>query len=154
MFHSMAYHLGTTAGALRAAVVDAIRRQPDRLINGTPLKDWIAWETGGGTPAAYAARMSGRAEWGGAMELTLLAHLFGRPIRVYRPMRTPSGASVYVQVADIVLGDPPAAAAASASAGAGVAGPLVRLVWTGGHYMPLVAVPAAASPPPAGPRHR
>lgn len=46
MFHSIAYSTGEDAGELRADLAKFVRENPTRLLSGTPVKDWILWDSG------------------------------------------------------------------------------------------------------------
>lgn len=76
--------MGATASQLRAAVTTVLRRAPHARINGVPLSDWVRWYADAPIER-YAAHIAREGVWGGALELTLLARMYGRPIHVYEP---------------------------------------------------------------------
>ena len=73
-FHSLAAGIGADADSLRAAIAGFIEQAPETEIAGTPLRLWIEWECGL-SPAAYARRMQGGGQWGGAIELAVFTRM-------------------------------------------------------------------------------
>ena len=65
-------------------VADYIEAQPGALLSGTPLRDWVRWDSDMAL-TAYAARMRTAGQWGGAIEISLCARLSGVDVHVYEP---------------------------------------------------------------------
>jgi hypothetical protein len=85
LFHSLASQIGgkdVDADALRDQSAAFVAGSPDERVAGTPVRDWIRWESGM-EPAAYAQRMRRAGQWGGAIELAVIAHLRGVVVEVY-----------------------------------------------------------------------
>jgi len=84
LFHSLAYGLGrpSEASALRAQVADYIAENPELLIGGNPVKDWVLWDSGLDVKA-YAKTMRSGSRWGGAVEIAVCAQLSRVPVHVY-----------------------------------------------------------------------
>jgi len=89
MFHSLSYGLSreglaTAEGAsgLRADVAAYACLNPGFLIQGTPMKDWILWDSGLSVHD-YAARMEKGCHWGGAIELAMCSAMKNVNINVY-----------------------------------------------------------------------
>ena len=78
---------------VREAVAGFIEAHPEAEIGGSPLQDWIQWESGGGV-AAYCRRMRGSGEWGGAIELAVFSRLFMTTVEVFEK----EGASAYRRI--------------------------------------------------------
>ena len=82
---SRRYGLGSgDATSLRNRVASFVESSPDTKIVGTPIRDWVRWESGL-NPAAYARRMQTPGQWGGAIEIALTSHLERVRIYVYEP---------------------------------------------------------------------
>eukprot|EP00241_Pyramimonas_parkeae_P018343 CAMPEP_0114315332 /NCGR_PEP_ID=MMETSP0059-20121206/22423_1 /TAXON_ID=36894 /ORGANISM="Pyramimonas parkeae, Strain CCMP726" /LENGTH=364 /DNA_ID=CAMNT_0001440809 /DNA_START=325 /DNA_END=1416 /DNA_ORIENTATION=- len=63
MFHSLAHGMGsTTAGALRKDIAEYVAANPEVAIGGTPIKDWVLWDSGLSVKD-YAARMVTGSHW-------------------------------------------------------------------------------------------
>ena len=75
------FSTGEDAGELRADLAKFVRDNPARLLGGTPVRDWILWDSGL-TPAKYATRMEGGAAWGGAIEMAIFNLIAGRRVHV------------------------------------------------------------------------
>lgn len=83
LFHSLAYVLGSTsASRLRAEIADYIAENPEALVAGNPIQDWVLWDTGKDVEA-YAATMRTGSRWGGAVELAVCAQLRRVQVDVY-----------------------------------------------------------------------
>ena len=90
LFHSLAHGLRGkstpvacgSADAVRDAVAGFIEAQPEAEIGGTPLREWIRWESGGDV-RAYCKRMRGDGEWGGAIEIAVFSRLVGASVHVF-----------------------------------------------------------------------
>jgi len=82
LFHAVEITAGTPAAELRAVAADAVSAHADAEFNGASLRQWIEWETGL-TPDQYATRMAA-GQWGGQVELCLLARGLDTPIQVRR----------------------------------------------------------------------
>lgn len=83
LFHSLSYGIddGSDATALRLDISNYIAGNPDMVIAGTALKDWIKFDSGGKV-AAYAAEMAG-GTWGGGIEIEAFVKLKGVTVHVY-----------------------------------------------------------------------
>ena len=55
-------------------------------IGGTPIRDWVLWDSGL-TPEAYAKRMGTGSHWGGAIEMAVCARLQGVRVCVFESTR-------------------------------------------------------------------
>jgi len=88
LFHSLAHGLGpgTSAGSLRREVCAFIERNGDLEISGTPLHQWVKWDSNSSV-GAYARRMAGSGCWGGGIELACVAKLKKVDVSVYEPSR-------------------------------------------------------------------
>ena len=75
-----------SADALREAVAAFIEATPEAAIGGTPVRDWIQWESGGDV-GAYCRRMRGSGEWGGAIEIAVFSRLFAASVHVFEKER-------------------------------------------------------------------
>ena len=82
LFHSLAHHVGGNGQALRREVADRIEASPNLEVAGTPLHKWVAWDSGGLAPPAYASKLRSGA-WGGALEMAVIAATFSVCIHVY-----------------------------------------------------------------------
>jgi hypothetical protein len=80
LFHAVGIAAGIPAAELRAVAADAVYAYADAEFNGASLRQWIQWETGL-APDQYAKRMAG-GQWGGQIELCLLARGLDTPIQV------------------------------------------------------------------------
>lgn len=80
LFHAVEIAAGTPAAELRALAADAVSAYADAEFNGASLRQWIEWETGL-APDQYAKRMA-VGQWGGQIELCLLARGLDTPIQV------------------------------------------------------------------------
>mmetsp|Transcript_53800 Transcript_53800/g.128172 ORF Transcript_53800/g.128172 Transcript_53800/m.128172 type:complete len:221 (-) Transcript_53800:46-708(-) len=85
LFHSLAAGLGNgcTSKSLREEICDFISRHADLEISGTPLRDWILWESELSV-AQYVSRMRKSSTWGGAIEMLALANARNLSIRVFQ----------------------------------------------------------------------
>jgi hypothetical protein len=125
LFHSLTYGARTAkvggveaadADAAREAVASFIEATPDAEIGGTPLSEWIGWESGGDVPS-YCARMRGAGVWGGAIEIAVFSRLLGVSVHVYER----EGANAFKRISAF---DAPDASA-----------PVVRVLYSGRcHY--------------------
>ena len=84
LFHSLAHGVGSSAGKLRGQLASFVEESPAAEIAGTPVKDWVNWDCGL-TPSAYAKRMRGSGQWGGAIELAIFSHTNRVAVCVYEP---------------------------------------------------------------------
>lgn len=121
MYHSCSIYLKESATEIRQRLSQYIKQNPDVKLNDTCLKDWIMWGDGM-TTDQYAQRTISSGTWGGAMELTLISHIYRVNISVLRPTK-----DCYVLVSDI---DFPNADRLDR----------MYLQWTGGHYCYLKLV--------------
>jgi hypothetical protein len=80
LFHAVGIAAGAPAAELRAVAADAVYDYADAEFNGASLRQWIQWETGL-APDQYSKRMAA-GEWGGQIELFLLARGLDTPIQV------------------------------------------------------------------------
>mmetsp|Transcript_35826 Transcript_35826/g.94110 ORF Transcript_35826/g.94110 Transcript_35826/m.94110 type:complete len:231 (-) Transcript_35826:325-1017(-) len=96
LFHSLSHGMRLlegagseldTADAARDVVVRFIEKHSDAECAGSPLRDWIDWESGL-DPVAYCARMRQAGEWGGAIELLVFSRIACVNVLVYE--RDPS----------------------------------------------------------------
>jgi hypothetical protein len=83
LFHSLSYGVddGSDASSLRHDISRYIGDNPDMVIAGTALKDWIKFDTGGKV-AAYAAEMAG-GTWGGGIEIEAFTRLKDVNVHVF-----------------------------------------------------------------------
>lgn len=87
LFHSVAFGL-RAAGyqedgrSVRARAANFILQNPEFQISGTPLRDWIHWDSQA-TVREYAYRLSAGGLWGGAIEMAACAEIFAVDVAVY-----------------------------------------------------------------------
>ena len=78
LYHSLCFGLGLfeggAAAALRRELASWMARNADTELAGSPLREWVLWDSGCSVEA-YAARMQRWGEWGGALEMALFARL-------------------------------------------------------------------------------
>jgi len=84
LFHSLAHGLGggLRAEELRAQIADYIAANPEAVVGGNPLKDWVLWDSGLDVQA-YARTMRTGSRWGGALELAVCAQVRQASVHVY-----------------------------------------------------------------------
>lgn len=83
LFHSLAYGLkSTTAEVLRAKVAEYVSDNPDMVIGGNPLRDWVLWDAGMDVKS-YAKTMRTGSRWGGAVEIAVCAAVHSVSVHVY-----------------------------------------------------------------------
>ena len=145
LFHSLSYGLGEgNAASLRERVAAYVEASPSTCIGGSAIKDWVQWDSGL-TPSAYARRMRGEGQWGGAIEIAITCKLAGVAVHVFEPAGSAGGfrcISTFAPDEDESAGS----AAESRASGAGVPGGAaartrrtVRLLYGGRvHYDALV----------------
>jgi len=105
LFHSLAHGVGSSAAKLRGQLASFVEESPAAEIAGTPVKDWVHWDCGL-TPAAYAKRMRGSGQWGGAIELAIFSHTNRVAVCVYEP--NPGGGYRRISVFGSAARDEPA----------------------------------------------
>jgi hypothetical protein len=83
LFHSLSYGIddGSDASSLRQDISKYIAGNPDMVIAGTSLKDWIKFDSGGKV-AAYAAEMA-CGTWGGGIEIEAFVRLKDVTVHVF-----------------------------------------------------------------------
>lgn len=83
LFHSLSAGLsdGGDASLLRLQISKYILDNPDMLVAGTSLDDWVKHDTGEGINS-YATRMAGDS-WGGGIEMEVLSRLKGVNVHVF-----------------------------------------------------------------------
>jgi len=97
LFHSLSYGLnrvrrgrrdgkGTeTARTLRRDLENYISTHSTECIGGTPIEDWILWESQTSVES-YTNRMRESNDWGGAIEIAVCARVMGVTVDVYERM--------------------------------------------------------------------
>jgi hypothetical protein len=84
LFHSLNY--GTpgkyTADMLRVEIAYFIGKNPSFEVSGSPLSDWIRWDSNMGV-SDYVRRIAWNGAWGGGIEIAVYAHLFECEVHVY-----------------------------------------------------------------------
>ena len=70
------------AAVVRAELVDYMRRNAEREVQGVALSKWIYWESRM-SMAEYCARMSRSDRWGGAVEISVYSLMNSTPVEVY-----------------------------------------------------------------------
>ena len=104
LFHSLSYGMGMPGGgggggngggaggatALRRDIAAYVRSHPDALMAGTPIRDWVLWDSGL-SPRDYAARMGTGRHWGGAIEIAVCVLVTRVPVHVYEAVPSASG---------------------------------------------------------------
>jgi len=96
LFHALFYglcdrdhrYVGAPADhvELRKMLIDWLEENPDLMVSGLPMRDWVALEYHGLSVANYCAQMRAGgpgAAWGGAIEMAVYAHLLGVAVHVY-----------------------------------------------------------------------
>eukprot|EP00403_Amphidinium_massartii_P041842 CAMPEP_0178445260 /NCGR_PEP_ID=MMETSP0689_2-20121128/40045_1 /TAXON_ID=160604 /ORGANISM="Amphidinium massartii, Strain CS-259" /LENGTH=387 /DNA_ID=CAMNT_0020069745 /DNA_START=13 /DNA_END=1176 /DNA_ORIENTATION=+ len=88
LFHSLSYGLadGTSASTLREEICSFMAKNAGREISGTPLNQWVQWDSGGNI-SSYVARMRRRGEWGGGIEMAALSQMRRVNVHVYERSR-------------------------------------------------------------------
>ena len=129
LFHAVEVAAQQPAAALRAIVADAVEANVDSEFNGATLKQWIEWETEL-TPDQYSARMR-VGNWGGQIELLLLARGLDIPIHVFAQL--PQKGAYELQHTFL----PASPSRASAEP--------IRLLYNGAHYDAIVRPGASAA---------
>lgn len=71
-----------TADALRRDIADFVASCPGCKVAGTPLRDWVLWDSGLDV-SAYSKRMRAGRHWGGAIEMAVCAVMKSVDIDVY-----------------------------------------------------------------------
>ena len=89
-FHSVGFHTGIPASALRAICVRLLLEQAEKSYNGLTLREWVHAETG--KKLSEYAKALHRGFWGGTLEAKLLADHFKRPIVIYGDLAKKSSA--------------------------------------------------------------
>ncbi|KAG8470784.1 hypothetical protein KFE25_009205 [Diacronema lutheri] len=86
LFHSLAHGLSgvSSAHALRREVATFIECNGEMEIAGTPLHQWVRWDSGT-TVGAYARRMASSGCWGGGIELAAVSKLKAVNVSVFEP---------------------------------------------------------------------
>jgi hypothetical protein len=83
LFHSMAHGLKTTTHSqLRRQIAAYICDNPNDEIGGTPIKDWVMWDSGLNV-REYSVSMQTGNKWGGAIEIAVCAKVSGCDVLVY-----------------------------------------------------------------------
>lgn len=88
LFHSLALGLqvlglqGETGMSVRNRIADFISKNPDYLIAGTKLQDWIQWDSRQ-TVQEYASTLRRGDRWGGAIEMSVFSHIWRVNVGVY-----------------------------------------------------------------------
>ena len=70
---------------MRHAVADFVEANPQAELGGSPLSDWIRWESEMGVQA-YCSRMRRAGEWGGAIEMAVFSRIFGVSVLVFEKL--------------------------------------------------------------------
>lgn len=93
LFHSMAHGLrgqeSLSAFQLRRQLVRWIGNNPNLKISGTPIKEWVRWDSGVNL-RAYTGRMA-QGGWGGGIEMAACSALFRCNVHVYEESRRHGG---------------------------------------------------------------
>mmetsp|Transcript_73884 Transcript_73884/g.131098 ORF Transcript_73884/g.131098 Transcript_73884/m.131098 type:complete len:399 (-) Transcript_73884:30-1226(-) len=88
LFHSMAFGLreecseDVSASALRDALMTYLEANPNVVIAGDKLEEWVQWDAGS-TVAGYARRMKTEGSWGGGIEMACCSSMKGVNVHVY-----------------------------------------------------------------------
>jgi len=82
LFHALSYGLadGSNAHALRQEVAAFLENNASTEISGTPLSEWVRWDTGTSI-SAYVRRIARGGIWGSGIELAAFALM--RDVNVY-----------------------------------------------------------------------
>ena len=83
LFHAIAYPLKISGFTLRTIAASIIAQHPEEKLHGVHLKTWIEW-LGCEKNAIYADNLKNGRQWGGALEMTVLASILGINIFVYK----------------------------------------------------------------------
>jgi hypothetical protein len=83
MYHAIGLPLKIKGHVLNYLVIHFIEHNPDTLLHGQSIKNWIYWDENVSTKT-YIHKLK-QGQWGGALEATILASLFNVPIFVYSP---------------------------------------------------------------------
>ena len=83
LFHSLSFSLPSTNHfELRRSIAAYIEKNPHVEIGGTPIKDWVCWDSGCDVKA-YANSMATGNKWGGAIEIAVCAKVQKATVLVY-----------------------------------------------------------------------
>ena len=77
------------ADGVRGTVAAFVEQNPNAELSGTPLRQWIEWESAMTVPA-YCKR-GDRGVWGGAIEMAIASRIWEMSIHVYE--RASSGSA-------------------------------------------------------------
>jgi len=84
LFHALAYGIKANADQLRLEIAFFIGTNTEFEVSGTPLKKWIAWDSGEDVKT-YVKNMAWSLAWGGGIEIAVCSHLANVAIDVYEP---------------------------------------------------------------------
>lgn len=84
LFHALSYGIGSNAEQLRLEIAYFIGTNPDFDVAGTPLKNWISWDTGEDIKT-YVKKIAWNRAWGGGIEMAVCSELANVAIDVYEP---------------------------------------------------------------------
>ena len=73
---------GTTSSSLRATVVDVIRNDSNRVINGDSISTWIYCDVSK-SAHQYAEWIKKSSSWGGGIECAIISAIFEYSIHIY-----------------------------------------------------------------------
>lgn len=132
LFHSIAHGLGAFGfreddHVVRQRIANFIAQRPDCEITGTPLRDWIDWDSLSSV-SGYVSRLASGGLWGGAIEMASCAKIYGVDIGVYEE---DYNSGVFHRISDFLADGNPRGA--------------VCVLYSGrSHYDALVPIVAAA----------
>ena len=140
LFHSLSFgarKLGSSkadcasAASVREACAAFLERCPNAEIGGTPLREWIQWESGGDVKS-YVRRMRGKGEWGGAIEIAVVSRCFNVSVHVFEK----AGGDTFKLISAF-----DAAEGGKSSSSGGKKEPVVRVLYSGRCHYDALEVP-------------
>ena len=141
LFHSLSFgarKLGSSkadcasAASVREACAAFLERCPNAEIGGTPLREWIQWESGGDVKS-YVRRMRGKGEWGGAIEIAVVSRCFNVSVHVFEK----AGGDTF----KLISAFDAAEGSKRSSSGGGKKEPVVRVLYSGRCHYDALEVP-------------
>ena len=141
LFHSLSFgarKLGSSkadcasAASVREACAAFLERCPNAEIGGTPLREWIQWESGGDVKS-YVRRMRGKGEWGGAIEIAVVSRCFNVSVHVFEK----AGGDTF----KLISAFDAAEGSKSSSSSGGKKEPVVRVLYSGRCHYDALEVP-------------
>jgi len=127
MYHAIGHFLKINGKTLRFLVTQFISKNPDVLLHDQSIRNWILWDRKISVEQ-YVQKME-KGQWGGALEMTILASIFKVPIFVYERKQ---------QYVKRISESRPDTTILSLSIHHSL--PYICILYTGSHYMAIKAI--------------